>query len=477
LQDLARVDSALARLPRIEASFLSGALSWSKARLLCRAAEPEDEARWVAFAQRVPVRVIAREVRAVDRGSLEAGAFEADDEEDPDAQPREGIVIHCTPEVPAKWWRVRQVSRRVTGERLAPWACMEAVVGEVLSSLPRAVAVEELVDADPTANVCAAHASDAGTMSGRTMSCGKDPTPEEASTTANEEPVALPVFLRSLIDDIDEADPFELDARLRRVVAIEQRIWAEVGALLARIAAERSYLALGHRNLESYARERLGISPRKARALLRLERAGEVCPALASAYREGRISWVQAHALVPILLLEHAFPWREAWIERASRVSVRRLEDDVDRALALEEIEPPGDDLPTDRPDRQTCAKSTERGTPPDPFGPARFFFSAPRDVARLVRATICSVRRLIEERSGRLPSGGEAVEAMLDHVLEAWGANDPRAPRSAPGTTCAASSAPPGSRPGGSRAGTAQPARASTSTVAVATAGASWST
>ena len=33
----------------------------------------EDEARWLAFARRVPTRVLEREVRAVDRGSVEGG--------------------------------------------------------------------------------------------------------------------------------------------------------------------------------------------------------------------------------------------------------------------------------------------------------------------------------------------------------------------------------------------------------------------
>jgi hypothetical protein len=52
----------------------------------------------------------------------------------------------------------------------------------------------------------------------------------------------------------------------------------------------------------------------------------------------------------------------------------------------------------------------------------------APRSVARLVRAVLATVRRAIERRTGRLPSAGEAFEAMLDHAFDAW--------------------APPGSRP-----------------------------
>ena len=44
LHDLAHVDAALAKLPAIGAALASGRLGWTKARLLCRVATPEDEA-------------------------------------------------------------------------------------------------------------------------------------------------------------------------------------------------------------------------------------------------------------------------------------------------------------------------------------------------------------------------------------------------------------------------------------------------
>ncbi len=68
------------------------------------------------------------------------------------------------------------------------------------------------------------------------------------------------------------------------------------------------------------------------RALLRIERAAQGCPALRAAYREGRLSWVQAQALVAIVGMAPAHA--EAWIAAAG-VSVRRLRDEVDRAVIL----------------------------------------------------------------------------------------------------------------------------------------------
>ncbi len=432
--DLAHVDEALGRLPQVDAALLSGVLCWSKGRLLCRVAASRDEAAWIEFARDVSVRRLEREVRALDRGSREAGALSSERGEDGVLRwPQMTVQVRCAPYVHGKWFRARQLAQRVAGARLPPWACMEAVVAEVLSGLPlRDVQSSALEDGsepktalrgtsdeplsrvprkDQSANVC----TNAG-------GGAQDVVTRAPCALASE----LPPFLRTLIDRLLEADAFELDARLRRAVALEQRAWSEVGALLSIVASERLFLDAGYPSLESYARDRLGISPRKARALLRLERAGAACPELLACYRDGQLSWTQAQALVPILLLDHAVPWRAGWIEHALHVSIRRLEEDVERAIAFEELAPPDP--------RQTCAKPTrgESSHEPAPRAAenARFVFTAPLDVANLIRATICTVRRHLERRTGQLPSEGEAVDAMFDHAFESWGANEPRVPR-----------------------------------------------
>ena len=151
----------------------------------------------------------------------------------------------------------------------------------------------------------------------------------------------LPAHLQFLLDNLREADAFELDARLCRAVAFEQRLDAEIGALLAIVAHEQLYRYHGFESLEAYAREHLGMAAGKARTLLRIERASALCPALTEAYREGRLSWVQAGALTPVVLIPHGdLPTREAWVEWATQVSVRRLKDDVDQALLMNATEP-----------------------------------------------------------------------------------------------------------------------------------------
>ena len=425
LQELAQVDAVLARLPRLQAAFLGGELTWTQARLLGRVATPEDEARWIAFARQRTARALAREVRAVDRCAAEASPSDPDD---PEAERREAVKVACDGRVRSKWLRTRWLARRVAGERLPTWAYMESVAAEVLSAIPLdgAVGSEAAAPYGSTGESAADHA--AGRKPGSTPANGCAPhgvgkgAPEAPPATI--ETAGLPAFLQKLIAGLDQADSFELDARLRRAVRLEQRLKAEMGPLLLEVARGRLHRALGFPNLDRFADEALGMAPRKAQALLRLERAGAVCPPLRAAYREGRLSWVQAHVLVPLLMLEPVFPWRETWVDHAQRVSVRRLEDDVDRAIATGDLDPDAHATRADSRDPQTGANpmgSEER---------VRIRFGAPRDVARLFRAALVTVQRRIERKTGRPSSQGEALDAMLDHATEVWSERPGRMPK-----------------------------------------------
>jgi hypothetical protein len=281
------------------------------------------------------------------------------------------------------------------------------------------------------ANGCAAHA-----LAGE-LQAGEAPAP--LAPPAAELHASLRSLLTSLLEDLESADAFALDARLRRAVACEQRLEAQMGPLLLRVAEGRLYRDRGFPNLDAYARGRLEISPRKLRALLRLERAGRRVPTLRQAYRSAQLSWVQAHALVPVMLLGGEWPRLcAAWVDWARGVSVRRLEEDVESALVMHETDPAafaasgglpeprstheGPDLHQDRhEDLQTGAQ------PRGPGETANLFFTGPLEVVRLFRAVLCTVRRHLERRSGGLPSEGEALAAMLDHALEVWGWGEPR--------------------------------------------------
>jgi hypothetical protein len=124
-------------------------------------------------------------------------------------------------------------------------------------------------------------------------------------------------------------------------------------------------------------------------------------------------------------------------------VTVRRLRDDVEWALALEETDPvafaQGGGLPPEArgqaatrnaqsaPSEHDGGRDREIGAPPresaEETCSVRFF--GPADVVQLFQAVLCTVRRRIESDIGRLPTEGEALGVMLDHVLSSWGALD----------------------------------------------------
>jgi len=139
--------------------------------------------------------------------------------------------------------------------------------------------------------------------------------------------------------------------------------------------------------------------------------------------------WVSTEAL-----------WHAAWVTHAERVSVRRLGDEVSQALARGLLEPPPLDPPHGRwpdgseeaddgeledgaDDSDAWAGDSQTGARPTVFPKTMaFFFTAPRDVARLFRGAQGTVQRLIERRNGGTASESEAFDAILEHAFETWG-------------------------------------------------------
>src|SRR5687768_4968400 len=145
---------------------------------------------------------------------------------------------------------------------------------------------------------------------------------------------------RTFLVGLDDVDAFELDDRFRRAAAMEQQLEARVGPLLARMWTRWLHRALGYRTREAYARERLGMDPSRARALVRLERAAMQSEPFARAYRAGALSGLKAGLLVPLVSVDPLGRFREEWIAWAKQVTVRRLREDVDWALTLEDTDP-----------------------------------------------------------------------------------------------------------------------------------------
>jgi hypothetical protein len=144
-----------------------------------------------------------------------------------------------------------------------------------------------------------------------------------------------------LLHGLDELDAFALDERLRHALSLQERLDARVGALLAPLWSGFLHRALGYASREAYARERLGMDPTRARSLVRLERAALACEPFARAYRSGALSSVKAAVLAPLLNADPLGRFMADWVVWARHVTVRRLRDDVEHALALAETDHP----------------------------------------------------------------------------------------------------------------------------------------
>jgi hypothetical protein len=129
------------------------------------------------------------------------------------------------------------------------------------------------------------------------------------------------------------------------------------------------------------------------------------------AYRSGRISGVRALTIVPVL----SETVGAAWVARAGEVTVRRLADEVEWALTVQDltplcfpVAPPAPDAVLIGPDPQMCARAKSNGID------AELTFRGPRSVVVLLREAIAAFAE-----PGDLP--WRACERLLTHVQAEW--------------------------------------------------------
>jgi hypothetical protein len=411
VRSLALAGEAFRARPRLEKALGTGTLGWTKVRLLASLPRDEKPDDWIARARRVTTEQLSKMVRAVDRGSLDRHMEDADEA----TSRSRWFEVRCSPEVRWKWYAARGAASRTAGRMLSLTDAAELIAAEVLSYLP----VDERSDHETCDEADASWARPDEPVEMTVASEGADTGPWRPCGE-------LEMFLAGL----EHADPFELDDRIRRVLSMEQRLDARIGPLLVRVWDGWAHRALGYSTREAYARERLGMDPTRARALVRLERAAAASESFAEAYRSGSLSAVKAGVLVPLVSVDPLGRFMEAWVAWAKRVTVRRLREDVEWALALEDTDPVAfrrsGGLPPEvresESDREIGAQRRDPGedTRPDQES-CTVRFIGPADVVQLFRAVLCTVRRRLESDIGRLPTEGEALGAMLDHVLSCW--------------------------------------------------------
>jgi hypothetical protein len=209
---------------------------------------------------------------------------------------------------------------------------------------------------------------------------------------------AIPVEVSALVTGCAALDAFGLDERLRMVVQALQRIDWQMGRLLRVFFDRRLFRSMGFPSAARYVRERLGLSERKARALVAVERKSWEAPALGEAYRAGVLSGVRALTLLPVVSDATA----AAWVARARVVTVRRLADEVEWAAAAREAGPPPLGARLDDLERQIGAR------PGDAALDAEISFCAPASAVAEFRTAVLA-----------FTAKGEPLWRGLEHLLE----------------------------------------------------------
>lgn len=231
------------------------------------------------------------------------------------------------------------------------------------------------------------------------------------------EPVAL--------DSSGGDDPFTLDSKLRDMERAMQHIDASLGRLLHVVLERQAHRRAGFARFADYVEERLGLCARKAWTLIAIERAAlRHSSEFASAYRDGRLSYLAASVLLPVM----SSRFGAAWIERARVVTLRRLEEEVAWALDRRDAEsgaeafashspPPLDyDLHKDRLSvlERKRVQMRAHGDPAPIGRQVDLTVFVPADVTFLAEDTMLALRRGTESR-------GSAFERMVAAALLEW--------------------------------------------------------
>jgi hypothetical protein len=349
VREWARVSDGLRYLPELRAAILGGEVSWAVARLVVGLATPETEAACLTTVRGRTVRAVraivaavrtAREAPPESSASASAEAADADPEDDEDSVL---VRLRCSRREALLWGAAVELARRVAGEELPVWECADRIAAEAASASAAVTGAggNDRGESDVSETAGAAQLDSAGLPVGATGEGTEAGLRCEAFPTLAWAPVAgsLPGRIAALAHNLADCAPREIERRLRAAVAFLQTTDLATGRLLRQVVDRRLYRELGFESLARYVEERLDLAPRTARSLVSLARGAGRAPAVADAFRAGRLHALQAHAIARALRAEGSDGATHArdWVERARRVTLRRLEEDVG-ALPRSEI-------------------------------------------------------------------------------------------------------------------------------------------
>jgi hypothetical protein len=351
--DLARLGRALERLPLVDHELAAGRLTWTAAFQVARVAGVDDETTWVERAGSLPVRELKQRVRqelsARKAGSRTSERSATGTEHDPDGSTDDDakrdrfgrMLIHANARTASYWYAALDLCRQVAGADLPETEAAEYVLADFVSggsALP-----DDMPRLYPRAPVHYPAGSRRGLyLVGR----GRRELPPVAKELGSHVLDAkstrdLDDLLRLVDSGEVSNDPFELDASMRRLVAARCGVDLDLARLLRNFESLDLAPHLGFERFGDYAEARLGISARRARFLVQLDRKLYGYPAIQRAVRDGRVGTVAAMLLTRVVLSRVT---EDVWIGRAERITVARLRREVEwaeRGVALRRFRTP----------------------------------------------------------------------------------------------------------------------------------------
>jgi hypothetical protein len=448
LQSARQVWRKVEELPALARAYVASRINWTKLRLISAVVTAESVEEWLAAAERSTSRELERQIRAgAGTGASDPGAAGAagsgpgrtrtaatqdalreDALDQVDGEPCAYLRIRCPARVRSLWRTVYELASRSSGSVLSAWQALEMVAAEAMSAVDPArlgTAASEgfqRLAADEVPSSQAEAATDDCLAELRTRLLMANAPARDGRLTHD---------LQAMLGGAKPADdlsPAGLDRELRASLHAIQGIDWQMGSLLRTFTELRLYRNAGYPTIAEYVKERLGISARRARGLVRLEADGSAERSeLAGAYRTGRISWVRALVLLPILSEEHA----AAWIERAGEVTVRRLMEEVSWASDLRDragdaigMAPPPLGATLEWSDAEAIRQMRARFDS-DPETMARIMHTTPTVEVTLGFSGPVSVMAFVADVMSAhrqpLEAPWRAFERMLLHAKEIW--------------------------------------------------------
>jgi hypothetical protein len=333
-QEMARVGAALETLPALRKASDEGRLTLSQVRLLVGIVTPETEAEWIERASTLAVRGLREEIKL--RKQEVAGSVQ---ESDPDTEEDTAELSFQAPSwFKAKWDTAVDFYRKVEGRADLPaGAAAEAFAAEWHSGAGLSAPAQEDTHTPASPKQNSPECSNVGVpkTTGRPSSRSRNEKGIEeeyhrwAFLNENDPTsVRLPAWLDAFDCRLTD-DPFELDDDLVYLERARRELDTMNGRMLCTMGRVRVFHMMQFLDLGHYSRERMGMGQSTARRLRWIERYMYDLPEVREAYYKGEIGIAKVTQLVRVRGARNIGDW----VKRAKRVTVRRLEQEVQLVL------------------------------------------------------------------------------------------------------------------------------------------------